>query len=240
MVGRQRQEGPGVKVASLYAPVKIDESSIVGEHCVFGYPKEEQLRTEQRKPGSAATGKPVTVGADCLVGNHAVVHEGVQIAAGCVIEDRVRIGYDSAIGERIRVVYGAYRAGDTVRLADLLDEAVSRAYEDLSARAHRAGDMADDEITAIATAAGIGAVKYADRHQDQQRRGIRPPRRSGPGRARPDGRSSSRIRSRRRSRAPPGSGWRADRAASRTVAPAGEHPRPSYPTTVAHDWDMRR
>lgn len=54
------------------------------------------------------------------------------------------------------------RAGDTVRLSDLLDEAVSRAYEDLAAREHRAADMDEDELKKIATAAGIGAVKYAD------------------------------------------------------------------------------
>jgi acetyltransferase-like isoleucine patch superfamily enzyme len=97
-----------VNIESLYAPVHIDASSVVGEHCVFGYPKEERLRAEQQKPGSALIGKPVAVGPDCLVANQVVVHEGVQIGAGCVIEDRVRIGYDSTIGERTRIVYGAY------------------------------------------------------------------------------------------------------------------------------------
>lgn len=96
-----------MNIESLYAPIDIDASSIVGQHCVFGYPKEERLRTEQQKPGSALIGKPVAVGPDCLVGNQVVVHEGVQVGAGCVIEDRVRIGYDSTIGERTRIVYGA-------------------------------------------------------------------------------------------------------------------------------------
>jgi acetyltransferase-like isoleucine patch superfamily enzyme len=97
-----------VNIESLYAPVDIDASSIVGQHCIFGYPKEERLRTEQQKPGSALIGKLVAVGPDCLVGNQVVVHEGVQVGAGCVVEDRVRIGYDSTIGERTRIVYGAY------------------------------------------------------------------------------------------------------------------------------------
>lgn len=97
-----------MNIESLYAPVDIDASSIVGQHCVFGYPKEERLRTEQQKPGSALIGKPVAVGPNCLVGNQVVVHEGVQVGAGCVVEDRVRIGYDSTIGDRTRIVYGAY------------------------------------------------------------------------------------------------------------------------------------
>jgi acetyltransferase-like isoleucine patch superfamily enzyme len=97
-----------VNIGSLYASVHIDASTVVGEHCVFGYPKEERLRAERRKPGSALAGEPVMVGADCLVANQVVIYEGVQIGAGCVIEDRVRIGYDTTIGERTRVVYGAY------------------------------------------------------------------------------------------------------------------------------------
>jgi acetyltransferase-like isoleucine patch superfamily enzyme len=97
-----------VNIESLYAPLDIDASSIVGQHCVFGYPKEERLRAEQRRPGSPLVGKPVVVGPDCLVGNHVVVHEGVQVGSDCVIEDRVRVGYDSTIGERTRIVYGAY------------------------------------------------------------------------------------------------------------------------------------
>ncbi|MGH4020974.1 MAG: acyltransferase [Pseudonocardiaceae bacterium] len=97
-----------MNIESLYAPVDIDASSVVGQHCVFGYPKEERLRVEQQKPGSALIGKLLVVGPDCLVANQVVVHEGVRIGAGCVIEDRVRIGYDSTIGERTRIVYGAY------------------------------------------------------------------------------------------------------------------------------------
>ena len=97
-----------MNVTSLYAPVHLDGSSVVGEHCVLGYPKEERLRAEQHKAGSAVAGEPVTVGHNCLVANHVVVYEGVRIGADCVIEDRVRIGYNSTIGERTRIVYGAY------------------------------------------------------------------------------------------------------------------------------------
>ncbi|NKQ58825.1 acetyl/acyl transferase [Amycolatopsis sp. K13G38] len=97
-----------MNITSLYAPVNLDSSSIVGEHCVLGYPKEARLRAEQQNPGSSLIGDQVTVGPKCLLANHIVIYEGVQIGADCVIEDRVRIGYNSVIGDRTRIVYGAY------------------------------------------------------------------------------------------------------------------------------------
>lgn len=97
-----------MNITFLYSPVRVDSSSAIGQYCVLGYPKEERLRAEQQKPGSALIGEPVTVGPNCLVANHVVIHEGVQIGADCTIEDRVRIGYNSTVGERTRIVYGAY------------------------------------------------------------------------------------------------------------------------------------
>ena len=97
-----------MNIASLYAPVHIEESTVVGEHCVFGYPKEARLRAQQKGSGSTSSGEPVVVGAHCVIGNQVVVHEGVWIGANCVIEDRVRIGYNCVVGERTRVAYGAY------------------------------------------------------------------------------------------------------------------------------------
>ncbi|MGH3911790.1 MAG: hypothetical protein ACRDTC_00020 [Pseudonocardiaceae bacterium] len=54
----------------------------------------------------------MTVGPGCLVANQVVVYEGVRLGAGCVIEDRVRIGYDSTIGERTRNADGPVFAVD--------------------------------------------------------------------------------------------------------------------------------
>ena len=48
-------------------------------------------------------GEPVTVGERCLLANHVVFYEGVRIGDDCVIEDRVRIGYNSTIGARARL-----------------------------------------------------------------------------------------------------------------------------------------
>ncbi|HIC6098193.1 TPA: arginine--tRNA ligase [Salmonella enterica subsp. enterica serovar Nagoya] len=51
------------------------------------------------------------------------------------------------------------RAGDTVKLADLLDEALERARRLV---AEKNPDMPADELEKLANAVGIGAVKYAD------------------------------------------------------------------------------
>ncbi|MEB3301571.1 MAG: arginine--tRNA ligase [Cyanobacteriota bacterium] len=55
------------------------------------------------------------------------------------------------------------RSGDTVRLKDLLDEAVQRAEADLRSRLAEEGRQEGEPfIAAVATAVGLGAVKYAD------------------------------------------------------------------------------
>ncbi len=60
------------------------------------------------------------------------------------------------------------RSGETVRLKDLLDEAVGRARADLEARIQREGRQETPEfIATVAEAVGIGAVKYADLSQNR-------------------------------------------------------------------------
>jgi arginyl-tRNA synthetase len=56
------------------------------------------------------------------------------------------------------------RAGDTVRLTELLDEAVERAEAEL---AKRGGEGGTGERRALAAAIGIGAIKYADLANDR-------------------------------------------------------------------------
>ena len=51
------------------------------------------------------------------------------------------------------------RSGDTVKLADLLDEAVSRASKIVQ---EKNPDLSSDKVQEIAQVVGIGAVKYAD------------------------------------------------------------------------------
>ncbi len=60
------------------------------------------------------------------------------------------------------------RSGETVRLKDLLDEAVTRARVDLEARIAAEGRQETEEFIQHAAAAiGIGAVKYADLSQNR-------------------------------------------------------------------------
>ena len=56
----------------------------------------------------------------------------------------------------------ATRSGDTVKLKDLLDEAVRIAGEDVRSRMENPDDDFDEELQLIAQTVGIGAVKYAD------------------------------------------------------------------------------
>ena len=60
------------------------------------------------------------------------------------------------------------RAGDTVRLRDLLDEAVERAEADLRRRLAEEGRQEDEAFIAhAATTVGLAAVKYADLSQNR-------------------------------------------------------------------------
>nr|B8HSK8.1 RecName: Full=Arginine--tRNA ligase; AltName: Full=Arginyl-tRNA synthetase; Short=ArgRS [Cyanothece sp. PCC 7425] len=60
------------------------------------------------------------------------------------------------------------RSGDTVRLQDLLDEAIDRARNDLVSRLEAEGRQETPEfIDHVAQVVGIGAVKYADLSQNR-------------------------------------------------------------------------
>jgi arginyl-tRNA synthetase len=65
-------------------------------------------------------------------------------------------------GKRLRT-----RAGDTVRLVELLDEAVERARAFLVERAEERELALPDDVDGVARAIGIGAVKYADLSQNR-------------------------------------------------------------------------
>lgn len=60
------------------------------------------------------------------------------------------------------------RSGETVRLKDLLDEAVSRARADLETRiAEENRDESPEFVQSVAETVGLGAVKYADLSQNR-------------------------------------------------------------------------
>ncbi|GAA3560226.1 arginine--tRNA ligase [Amycolatopsis ultiminotia] len=73
------------------------------------------------------------------------------------------IGFGSVLGEDGKVM--RTRAGETTKLADLLDEAVSQAAGIVAERS----ELGADEQRTVARAVGIGAVKYADLSGDRER-----------------------------------------------------------------------
>ncbi|MEV5957844.1 arginine--tRNA ligase [Streptomyces sp. NPDC051987] len=79
--------------------------------------------------------------------------------AGWLTEDVTahNMGYGTVLGADGKPF--KTRAGETVRLEDLLDEAVQRAAEVVREKAQ---DLTEDEIQERAQQVGIGAVKYAD------------------------------------------------------------------------------
>ena len=66
-------------------------------------------------------------------------------------------------GQRLRT-----RSGESVRLADLLDEAVLRARSFVVERAAERGQAVPDDVDEVARVVGVGAVKYADLSQHRQ------------------------------------------------------------------------
>jgi arginyl-tRNA synthetase len=60
-------------------------------------------------------------------------------------------------GKRLRT-----RSGDSLRLVELLDEAVDRARAFVLERVEERGEAPSDDVEEVARAIGIGAVKYAD------------------------------------------------------------------------------
>jgi arginyl-tRNA synthetase len=78
----------------------------------------------------------------------------------------LHVAFGSVLGTDHRML--RTRAGSSVKLVDLLDEAVSRAAGAMVERG-RDTDLAPEEQHAVARALGIGAVKYADLSTDRVR-----------------------------------------------------------------------
>ena len=78
--------------------------------------------------------------------------------------DAVHVAFGNVLGADRKIFRS--RTGDTVKLVDLLDEAVQRA-DDALARRDPSGSA--DDRRSVAEAVGIGAVKYADLSTDRVR-----------------------------------------------------------------------
>jgi arginyl-tRNA synthetase len=76
------------------------------------------------------------------------------------------VAFGSVLGEDGKML--KTRAGDSVKLMDLLDEADQRATALVRAKAEERGEQIDEaELAAIGHAVGIAAIKYADLSSDR-------------------------------------------------------------------------
>jgi arginyl-tRNA synthetase len=81
--------------------------------------------------------------------------------------DVEHVAFGNVLGADHRMLKS--REGDTVRLIDLLDEAVDRAGAAMATRAEASDGEHPDEGAAVARMLGIGAIKYADLSTDRTR-----------------------------------------------------------------------
>ncbi len=76
--------------------------------------------------------------------------------------EAVHVGFGNVLGADRKMLRS--RSGDSVKLVDLLDEAIERAD---AAIAEKNADLVGDERAVVARMIGIGAVKYADLSTDR-------------------------------------------------------------------------
>jgi arginyl-tRNA synthetase len=78
--------------------------------------------------------------------------------------EAVHVAFGNVLGADKKILKS--RSGETVKLSELLDEAVQRAA---AVVASKSPDLSAEERTAVADAVGIGAIKYADLSSDRIR-----------------------------------------------------------------------
>jgi serine acetyltransferase len=94
---------------SKYGPVSLADSVFLGHACSLGYPKEQTIREcNGDLVRIAQRAAQVKIHDGCIIGNYVCIHEGTHVERETVIEDYVRIGYDSRIGPNCRIMYRAY------------------------------------------------------------------------------------------------------------------------------------
>jgi arginyl-tRNA synthetase len=94
----------------------------------------------------------------------AVARQAGWLPAGTVA---THVGFGNVLGPDGRMFHT--REGGTVKLAELIDEAVGRAAAVIAAREPDMGQLTVEERADVARAVGIGAVKYADLSTDRAR-----------------------------------------------------------------------
>jgi arginyl-tRNA synthetase len=128
----------------------------------FGYATTDLAAVRDRVDRLGATWLLYVVGAPQAM-HLSMVWKVAELAGWMSLPVRAHhVAFGSVLGED-RKMYRT-RAGESIRLVDLLDEAVRRALAELETRAN---DFDAAQRQSIAEAVGIGAVKYADLCNDR-------------------------------------------------------------------------
>ena len=139
---------------------------VVNQHGGYGYATTDLAAIRHRVQELGA--QRVLYVVDAGQSQHLEMVFAVARMAGWVPDDVevTHVGFGLVLGEdgkRLRT-----RAGGTVKLGDLLTEAVDRARAFVVARAEERGDPLPEDLERVAATIGIGAVKYADLSQNRQ------------------------------------------------------------------------
>lgn len=105
-----------------------------------------------------------------VVGAPQAQHLAMCFAAGRMVgylpegAEAVHVAIGNMLGADRKIFRS--RSGDTIKLVELVDEAVARAA---AAVAERGGELAGEEAARVAEVVGVGALKYADLSTDRAR-----------------------------------------------------------------------
>jgi arginyl-tRNA synthetase len=137
---------------------------VVNQHGGYGYATTDLAAIRHRALDLGAD--EILYVVDAGQSQHLEMVFEVARMAGWITEQRVRhIGFGLVLGEdgkRLRT-----RAGDNVKLVELLQEAVERSRAFVTERAAERGQPVPDDLEHVASVIGIGAVKYADLSQNR-------------------------------------------------------------------------
>jgi arginyl-tRNA synthetase len=132
----------------------------------YGYATTDLAAVKYRTEKLGATRLVYVVGSP-QAQHLSMVHKGAALAGWLVPPARAEhVGFGSVLGEDGKML--RTRAGDSVKLMELLEEADSRAYDIVKGKADERGEpMPEAELRAIAHAVGVAAIKYADLSSDR-------------------------------------------------------------------------
>lgn len=99
----------------FYGDVTLGRNTVLGDHIVIGYPKEERVRgiqdagnlDESQVRSAFSAVEPTTVGSGCRIAAQVVIYEGTNIGSEVSIDDRSRIGFNCTIGNSTLIQYAA-------------------------------------------------------------------------------------------------------------------------------------